>query len=368
MSEFTPVEWASSNKVLHNTFVRYLPIEQKAQSLPVPPRFWVGEFPQALSRFYFHWQEIWPVGIYTASNVEVSGTGMPSLGRTVFLCKELSYHVNNYGTYLPTLEGAQAAGSRRIAGNVVVLLGPGYQIYGHWLVDILPRLYLLERAGFPFRSQRFLMPKDVPGFGLKWLAALGIKDDQFVYYDQVKDLLSLELGIFPTLARSNSRTSSVFEPAVNYFSTLVRPPGADGTDQKRSGGGRKLFVSRARSDRAARALQNRAEIEDVMATAGFEIVHPEHLGLDEQIDLFRDASSIVGEYGSAMHNCIFSPRGTRVLVLRGDRDEPGFLQSGIGEAFAQPTAYVFGRSDGSLGEFTIKPDDLSLALSRLALL
>jgi capsular polysaccharide biosynthesis protein len=58
--------------------------------------------------------------------------------------------------------------------------------------------------------------------------------------------------------------------------------------------------------------------------------------------LFASAREIIGEYGSAFHATMFSAPDTPVCGLRGSDYHPGFVQSGIGDVFGQPTGWVFG--------------------------
>jgi capsular polysaccharide biosynthesis protein len=46
------------------------------------------------------------------------------------------------------------------------------------------------------------------------------------------------------------------------------------------------------------------------------VVRPEAMGLLEQIALFRSASHVIGEYGSAIHSTVFGPPGMRVGFIR----------------------------------------------------
>lgn len=49
---------------------------------------------------------------------------------------------------------------------------------------------------------------------------------------------------------------------------------------------------------------------------GFETVHPETLGVAEQMELFAGAEAVLGSWGSGLTNLIFSPPGTLVIELQ----------------------------------------------------
>jgi capsular polysaccharide biosynthesis protein len=108
----------------------------------------------------------------------------------------------------------------------------------------------------------------------------------------------------------------------------------------------RLFLSRGQAPQN-RVIRDRERLEQMAMQAGLSIVHPQHLGLLEQIRLFQSAAMVVGEYGSALHGALFSPPGTIVCALRGSLEHPGFVQSGFGHALHQPTGYVFGRYESA---------------------
>lgn len=93
-------------------------------------------------------------------------------------------------------------------------------------------------------------------------------------------------------------------------------------------GDRRLFVGRGET------TTRRMIDEDVVASAlerefGYEYITTSTMTLDEEIDLFASAESIVAPYGAALTNVLFAPRGTKILELQAfDAD------------FAATTAYL----------------------------
>ena len=59
-------------------------------------------------------------------------------------------------------------------------------------------------------------------------------------------------------------------------------------------------------------------IEAMAEELGFTVIHPQELGIAEQIRIFAAAKMIMGTGGSAMHNAVFSPPDARVLMLSSD--------------------------------------------------
>jgi capsular polysaccharide biosynthesis protein len=328
---------------------------------PAAPDFAFGPFPAETAARYYG--ETWcaETGLYVAAGIDVLGVCLPARGSTVFRCPELHLHDELIHMLLRSQAG-NATRLRAQAGTCVLLLGPGHRIWGHWLVDFLPKLALLHDCGYDLDRLTYLLPDDAPAFGVGLLNLIGIKPDRLLRYDPATECVRAEQLLIPTMLRSNSRTTRLFAPAVRTLRAriLARHPAPLDALPTPS----RVFISRARSGRQARTLRNRARVEAIAAEAGFTIVHPEHLPLIDQVRLFAGASHIMGEYGSALHGTIFSPPGTVVAALRGTGSPiAGFLQSSIGRALRQPTGYVFGPTENDrLESFTVDEADLRRCL------
>jgi capsular polysaccharide biosynthesis protein len=84
---------------------------------------------------------------------------------------------------------------------------------------------------------------------------------------------------------------------------------------------RRLYVSRARV--ARRHVANEAELVAMLERHGFETVHPQTLGVSEQIELFAGAEVVLGSFGSGLTNLIFSPPGTLAIELEPEDNDLG---------------------------------------------
>ena len=104
----------------------------------------------------------------------------------------------------------------------------------------------------------------------------------------------------PTSLHNSVRFSPLLLDAV----TLFRRGISHSTARR---GPARIFLARKGRNRL---LTNRARIEEMAASAGFEIVFPETKTLSEQVALFSSAREIVGEYGSAFHTAMCAPPGT----------------------------------------------------------
>lgn len=116
----------------------------------------------------------------------------------------------------------------------------------------------------------------------------------------------------------------------------------------------RIFFSRRRFESALaekdpNAVNNRAslawnaeELEASFERAGFRVVHPETLSIDDQIRTVANAAVIAGGSGTALHLSAFATAGTRVLELgdlrTGARPLPN--QRVVCSAQGQEMAYI----------------------------
>lgn len=72
--------------------------------------------------------------------------------------------------------------------------------------------------------------------------------------------------------------------------------------------GRRIFLSRTNR----RLIRNETGVRDVLRRFGFEVM-PAGLSVEEQIELFRQSTYIVGPHGGAFANIVWCDPGTKVL-------------------------------------------------------
>jgi capsular polysaccharide biosynthesis protein len=225
---------------------------------------------------------------------------------------------------------------RHIDGMLAVIYGPGYQTHGHWLVDFLPRLWLLFATGHDMQALSFVVPPDLSPVARELLRLVGIAPRQLVTHDYLHEQLTADVVLAPTGLRLGNRISRVFREATLFWTgrlranTMTQPPG-----------GARIFLSRGRIAQQ-RMMVNREAVEAIAVERGFTLVSPETLTLGAQAALFSGACLLAGEYGSALHGSVFSGRHAVTLGLRGNSRHPSFIQSGLGAALGQHTGYLLG--------------------------
>jgi capsular polysaccharide biosynthesis protein len=198
--------------------------------------------------------------------------------------------------------------------------------YGHWLIEGVPKLLVIRRLvqmDNDYASVPLAIPADVPGYVRNWIK-LVLPNQQVRTFNRTTESIEAKVVLLPIWGRQNMHAANVLEEmdalAESYSSFSV---------------GTRLFVSR-RVASGYRSLSNLGEIERTAQANGFVTFYPEDYSLEEQIGAFANADIVVGEYGSALHNAIFSKAGTKVFALNWIND----VQSRIGQERRHRVGYL----------------------------
>lgn len=248
---------------------------------------------------------------------------------------------------------ARSARPAETEDPMILAFDRGYMTYGHFLVDILPRLLIAEQTlGSAFADCSVFVPADLPTWGERILSAMGFAPRRFYRFDWHRNALAVSLAIVPTLAHAYYSFHPLAADSFREISRRAAP--------ELESGSRRLFLSR-QGQHSNRRLVNRVRIEEIARGAGLEVVAPETLSFREQISLYGGSSLMVGEYGSALHNSIFMPRGSGVIAL----NPMQYLQSWLGALNEENTMYLYPEgADGlkEVAEFEIDEDRFARAL------
>lgn len=220
---------------------------------------------------------------------------------------------------------------RHLPGTSVVLTYWASFIYGHWLLESMPKLLLLRRVAHELPHLRFVLPKGLPGWISKWIA-LVLPGAAIETYDERSEYVQCERLLLPTMLLSPEHLP---HPELATLLEDVREFVPLGTGSRT-----RIFVSRIAPSRF-RDLTNLAELEQIAVEEGLQVITPETLSIQEQIAQFSQAELIIGEFSSGMHNTLFSPAGARVFCL----NWINALQSHIGRLKRQRVGYLL-PSDG----------------------
>jgi len=301
-------------------------------------RLTIGDFspkPEPLVKIPFLHEEPWaaafhsrrePVhdlGIYTGIDITVVDDGyLFAEGVPVFQSDVVVPYISSYAARQvakPLIEETRP---------VIVAYDRGFSTYGHFLIDVLPRLLIAERMlGEDFGGALILLPHRIPIWG-KEIFDLIFPNARLVTFDSKKFSLRLRRAILPTHCHKyymfHPFSETLFKALRARAEPVAPPKPADF-----------LFLSRA-GIASNRRTEDFDEIETYAASLGATILRPEAASWREQIGYFAAAKLVIGEYGSALHNTIFANDGVRTLAI----NRLQFLQSFLGALNRQRLTYV----------------------------
>ncbi len=198
--------------------------------------------------------------------------------------------------------------------------------HGHFLLEMLPRLYLLMVLRQYGADIRLALSSRLPDWA-KSFALIFEPDAPVVWYDDSRQCVAAPSVVMPAMLNVEHN----FHPAMNLMlHDLIQRHGAtpDAPTPPR------IYLSR--SGFGDEALENEAEVEQMFARLGYVTIRLQQMSVEEQIRLFSGAKAIAGEYGSGLHNAIFAGRDTRVIAI----NFANHYQSKIGRLRGHRLAYV----------------------------
>ncbi len=192
---------------------------------------------------------------------------------------------------------------RRVKGRVAILATAGAGNYFHWMLESLPRLALLERAGMGIQSiDHFVVPRVKLPAMRQTLQLLGVPEGKLILADHLTNVVADQL-LVPSLPGEIGFPTA--ESAAFLRGALV--PHAD---RARRWPRRVLVVRRAR-----RRFMNQDAVLALAQESGLEPVEMEGLHVSEQVALFAGATLIVAPHGAALTNLAFCAPGTPVVEI-----------------------------------------------------
>lgn len=226
----------------------------------------------------------------------------------------------------------------------MLLASPWSYAYFHWMLDTLPRAGLLpleERPDVPV-----LVPGRLTRFQRETLDLVGIEAERMVHFDRTHVVVD-ELH-FPSFT---AHTGNPRAFALEWLRSKLAPAPREG--------GRRLYVTR--SGAASRSVSNEPDVVAMLAERGFEVFDPAGMAVSDQLQLFSEATVIVGPHGAGLLNTLASRNATLVELF-----EPGYLNGcyyALADALGHDYWYLVCETHGS-SDMRVDLPRLSATLDR----
>lgn len=205
--------------------------------------------------------------------------------------------------------------------NYVLSFNSGWRNYFHWTVQCVFSTFLILRSGLD--RPHFIFPA-VRESVRELLWRIGCVPENVTFLP--KQTKASFAQVWTSSATYGDFVLSP-TPLLMDFANCIRqylPYCAEPASEK-------IYISRR--DSQNRVMQNEADLERLLKKVGYKIVQLSALSIDEQIVLFRDATTIVAPHGAGLTNIIYCRPGTVVHEL-------------VSEAYPNPCFARIGQTTG----------------------
>jgi hypothetical protein len=216
-------------------------------------------------------------------------------------------------------------------------------VFGHFLLEVLPRLFILRMLRDMGVSFRVAVHRTVPEWVWQFLA-IYFPGEEYILYDSHYEVVRAPLFIVPSMMHTQK---SHIHPLLSVLTSDLRTRGvseASPVEKNRS----RIYLSRRRAVTQWHRIENEDQVEETLDKIGFCIIHPQELSIREQLHIYANADCICSEYSSALHNSMFAKRATKVIGL----NRVNWYQSLIGRVMSQPLA-IIPPSDGKMRDWRL---------------
>lgn len=201
--------------------------------------------------------------------------------------------------------------------------------YYHWMVEVLPRLYLLRSD---IETGTLLLPDNHSStFHRESLALFGV--NRILFMKQKTAYVAPRLKIATQIGSHANYHGSILEDTTAFLKKRLTLPWESGN---------RIYVSRGLAHR--RKVLNEGEVIQCLRRFGFMVLHLEHYPVAEQIKMMHGCSILIGIHGAGLANMIFMKRGGAILEFRKDDRNVNYAFFALAATFGHHYFYQFCRS------------------------
>lgn len=246
--------------------------------------------------------------ILRSQQITFSSWGQAFIGKDGRLISELSawFHSDQDPHGLAQFLAAKPISTGKILGSTLFLTAPASGgNYFHWLLDVIPRFYLLKCAGIDINKfDHILFNANNKSFQREFIRRLELPENRILTLNEVS-VVRTKYGC--ATSRPLFRNGIPPKWSVAYLRDLF----ASEISTEKSD--RRIFILRENSGK--RFLVDQDKIMVKLAELGFEGVRPENYTVAEQARLFASAEVVIGVHGAGLTNLVFSRPQCKVLEI-----------------------------------------------------
>ena len=212
--------------------------------------------------------------------------------------------------------------------NVACCVTPaGGNNYFHWMIDVLPKLYLLEQSSISWEKIDYWVFNTLEfSFCQETLSRLRIPQNRIVEISGETHLQAENLICTSSPSITNDGRVPISRWIINFLRDQFLLNSC--SDAFRVDPPKRIWISRMDSSR--RSISNEQEVIDFLEPFGFISVKLSSLSVLEQATLFNQSEVVIAPHGAGLTNLVFCKPGTKVIEIFLPPDVNG-RWSGIGD-------------------------------------
>lgn len=207
-----------------------------------------------------------------------------------------------------------------VSGKSAMFLHLASHNYYHWLLDTLPCLGVLDKAGVNVSSiDNIYIHRIDSAFQWSMLDRLGVDRDRVIFNGHGIKHYHFDRLLVPLFRLDGAGWPNPW--MVSYLKQQFVPPVASGESNSDSSQPQKLYIARGE---ARRAVTNEAELIEKLELLGYKILHPHKVTFQEQVDALAKADFVLAPHGAGLANTVFCRPGSKVFEFGGHYISPHF--------------------------------------------
>lgn len=258
--------------------------------------------------------------IYTINKSRIYSDGSENIAviKKNFILPKISIQLNksylvesHQNSILKT--GTRKLIQKKIYGNVLSLVQGVTAVdnYGHWLLDILPKLCISEKYSNLNNFDAIYLPSFNKKFQLDSLKYFNIDPNKYIDGSIFRHIYAEKFTIpqHPYWRINEYQMDTV----ANVDPDIIFDLRKKFLKSNNNFGDKKLFIDRSDSKFFHSQIENIDEVLDFLRKNKFEILRLSNFSFEEQIYYFNNAKIIIGAHGAGLCNLIFCKSKTKVI-------------------------------------------------------
>ena len=202
---------------------------------------------------------------------------------------------------------------KKFSGNILSLVQGVSAVdnYGHWMLDILPKLCISEKFKNLNDFDGIYLPNIKNSFQQDSLKYFNVNPDKFIDGSELNHIYAEKLTVpqhpyWETNAYQMDTVANVDSDIINILRGKFLKKIEISNKEK-------LYIDRSDSRYFHSQIENADELQEFLKKNNFKILKLSKINFEDQVSLFHNAKIVIGAHGAGLCNLIFCNPKTKVI-------------------------------------------------------